>query len=94
MNKLPKVYANTNLNNIKNNETIYYDKNKTTDIQNIEYKINELFRSSKYVYKINVRITTTKSINTYKIIGKVNNYLITIDNEKIPINEILDIEEV
>ena len=94
MNKLPKVYANTNLNNIKNNETIYYDRNNKTKVQNIEYKINQLFRSPKYIYKINVKITTTKSINTYKIIGKVNNYLITLDNEKIPINEIIDIEEV
>ena len=94
MNKLPKVYANTNLNSIKNNETIYYDKNKIVKTKNIENKINELFKSPKYIYKIDVKITTSNSINTYKIIGKMNNNLITINNEKIPINEIIDIEEV
>ena len=93
MNKLPKVYANTNLGNIRNNETIYY-ANKKSIVQNIDYKINQLFKSSKYVYKIDVKITTSKSINTYRIIGKSNNYLITINNEKIPINDIIDIEEV
>ena len=95
MNKLPKVYANTNLGSIKNNETIYYEKNKNIkqDI-NINNKINNLFKSTKYVYKIDVRITTINSIDTYKIVGKVNDYLITIDNIKIPINEIIDIEEV
>lgn len=93
MNKLPKVYANTNLGNIKNNETIYYD-NKKIKTNNIDYKINQIFKSSKYVYKIDVRITTTKNIDTYKVIGKSNNCLITINNEKIPINDIIDIEEV
>ncbi len=97
MNKLPKVFANQNLGKLNNNETIYYDRKinntKNSDI-NISHKINELFRSTKYVYKIDVKITTEKTIATYKIIGKTNDNLITIDNELIPINSIIDIEEV
>ena len=94
MNKLPHVYANTNLNSIKNNETIYYNKDKNTKVVNVNNKINELFRSSKYVYKIDVRITTKDKIEVYKVIGKVNDYLITINNDKILIDDIIDIEEV
>ena len=95
MNKLPKVFANTNLGKLKNNETIYYDKKRSiTKNNNITSKINQLFKSSRFVYKINVKITTEKSINIYKIIGKNNNDLITIDNELIPIDTIIDIEEV
>lgn len=95
MNKLPKVFANTNLGKISNNETIYYDNKKSiVKNKNIDHKINELFKSSKYVYKIDVKITTDKSIKIYKIIGKNNNNLITIDNELIPIEKIIDIEEV
>ena len=95
MNKLPKVFANTNLGKLKNNETIYYDKKrKITKNNNINFKINQLFKSSRFVYKINVKVTTEKGINTYRIIGKSNNNLITIDNELIPIDTIIDIEEV
>lgn len=95
MNKLPKVFANTNLGKLKNNETIYYDKERNiTKNNNINFKINQLFKSSRFVYKINVKVTTEKGINTYRIIGKSNNNLITIDNELIPIDTIIDIEEV
>jgi hypothetical protein len=95
MNKLPKVFANTNLGKLKNNETIYYDKKRSiTKNNNINFKINQLFKSSRFVYKINVKVTTEKGINTYRIIGKSNNNLITIDNELIPIDTIIDIEEV
>ena len=95
MNKLPKVFANKNLGKLKNNETIYYDKKRSiTKNNNINFKINQLFKSSRFVYKINVKVTTEKGINTYRIIGKSNNNLITIDNELIPIEKIIDIEEV
>ncbi len=95
MNKLPKVFANTNLGKLSNNETIYYDKKRNNiKNKNIDFKINQLFKSSKYVYKIDVKITTEKNINIYKIIGKNNGNLITIDNELIPIDTILDIEEI
>ena len=95
MNKLPKVFANKNLGKLKNNETIYYDKKRSiTKNNNINFKINQLFKSSRFVYKINVKVTTEKGINTYRIIGKSNNNLITIDNELIPIDTIIDIEEV
>lgn len=101
--KLPKVFANTLSNKISNNKKVYYG-NETKDIINnepvrkykesIETKINKIFKSSKYVYKISVEITTNDGINEYKIVGKNLNNLITIDNKLIPISTIVDIKEI
>ena len=50
-----------------------------------------MFSSPRYVYKIDAEITLKDKKVTKKIIGKNNNNLITIDNELIPIQDIIDI---
>lgn len=104
--KLPKVFQNTIDKDISNNNTYYYSANKdevnnntneTTKLKipkpnNINKKINEIFSSPTYVYKANVEITTKESNITTKIIGRNKNYLITMDNKTIPINDIIDIK--
>ena len=57
----------------------------------INKKIRDIFNSSSYLYRANVVITFKNGEVTKKIIGKNNNQLITIDNELIPIDDILDI---
>ena len=59
---------------------------------NINQKINKIFNSSKYVYKANVRITTKDGEYIKKIIGQNKTHLITMDNELIPISDIIDID--
>lgn len=59
---------------------------------NINQKINRIFNSSKYVYKANVRITTKDGDSVKKIIGQNKTHLITMDNELIPISDIIDID--
>ena len=98
-NKLPKVFANPITNKINNNKTIYYSSNTKKEIspsktfESIESKINKLFKSSKYVYKVDVEIETLTGIDNYKIIGKIKDNLITLDNKLIPISTIIDIKE-
>ena len=53
--------------------------------------IKKLFKSSRYIFNIGVIIKTDKKEYDTKIIGKVKNSLITIDNVEIPIIEIKDI---
>lgn len=98
--KLPKVFANKIDKNIANNEKVYYSSGtgedeklfrKSDDGKNIYQKINDIFNSEKYVYKANVDIKLKNGIKTAKIIGHNNGYLITIDNELIPISDIEDI---
>lgn len=94
--KLPKVFANKIDKNISNNETVYYDRgvreeSKTNTRLNINQKINQIFGSSRYVYKADVMITTKDGKINKKIIGRNRYELITMDNEVIPISEIIDI---
>lgn len=60
--------------------------------KNIYQKLNEIFSSSRYVYKADVEITLKDGVVTKRIIGKNSNHLITIDNELIPISDIIDIK--
>ena len=60
--------------------------------ENITQKINSIFASPRYVYKADVDITTKDGIVSKRVIGKNSTHLITIDNELIPITDILDID--
>lgn len=60
--------------------------------KNINQKINDVFNSSRYVYKADVELTLKDGVVTKRIIGKNANHLITIDNELIPISDIVDIK--
>ena len=98
--KLPKVFANKIDKPLKNNETVYYEKRedrkeepfKPNSLFSINQKINQIFGSSRYVYKADVVITTKNGKLNKKIIGRNRNELITMDNEVIKIADILDID--
>lgn len=101
--KLPGIFANKiekpNTNNVR---VAYGSKEKDSKpkeevkssfqlSKNINQKIHSIFSSSRYVYKADVEIVTKNGVLTKKIIGKNNSHLITIDNELIPISDIVDI---
>lgn len=103
--KLPKVYANKIDKEIKNNETVYYDRGDKREIEvpeskkniiptelTIQQKINKIFGSSRYVYKADVDITLKDGKISKKVIGRNRNELITMDNELIKIADIIDIK--
>lgn|SRR5574344_107762 len=96
--KLPKIFANQ-INEPNVNEKTFYSVNERTarsdpkkvEGANIYQKINNIFNSRNYVYKANVIIKTRDWESEKIIIGKNNGNLITIDNELIPISNIIDI---
>lgn len=98
MNKdLPKVFANKIDKKINNSQDIFYEEDKNNeinDVRNISKKIADIFNSSDFVYKSKVRITTYDKTFTKTIVGRKNNYLLTMDNEAINIDNILDIEKI
>lgn len=71
------TYNNLKINN-RNNYTV-------------EQKIYNIFNSPNYIYKIDVTIVTDSGTYNKRIVGKTKTYLITMDNEYIPINTIRDI---
>lgn len=99
MKELPKVFKNKINKPINNNEKVFYSNNKaevtkqeTVDGKNINQKINSIFSSPNYIYKANVEITLKDKVINKRIIGRNKNYIITMDNELIPIVDILDIK--
>lgn len=98
--ELPKMYHSHITKEIDNVQNIYssinnkFDNNIRTTSYNkfdIENKINDIFNSPNFVYKADVNILTDKGLLKKRIVAKRNGYLITINNETIPINSIKDI---
>ena len=102
MKDLPKVFRNNINKKFDNNNSVYYSNNdnrnidfeNTNDSKNVIQKINEIFSSPNYVYKANVEITLKDKKITKRIIGRNKNYIITMDNMLIPINEIINIRSI
>ena len=101
---LPKVFQNNNIktDNISQNVFDSEKDSKFVSLDNIEpikdkyiieKKINDLFNSTNYVYKLDVILKTLNDEIKTTVIGRTQKYLITIDNKKIDISSILDIKE-
>ena len=97
MKELPKVFHNQINKSFNNNEKVFYSKaeNKDEEVidkRNVLQKINDIFSSPSYVYKANVEITLKDKKITKRIIGRNKDYIITMDNDLIPIIDIVDIK--
>lgn len=105
--KLPNVFANKNVSTVSNNKEMYYSKendlleNNNVSLENknirlimIRKKINDLFNSKDFVYKVDAIVTTSEGDKEYTLIAKNNDNLLTINNESIPITDILDIKKI
>ena len=94
--ELPKVYVNPIDHDLRNNEEISFHSNIKPIINNeinISKKITEIFASSTHVYKSKVHIITDNDEFDTIIVGKTNNELLTLNGEKIAIDNIKNIEK-
>lgn len=98
-NNLPRVYANPINKTLKNNLEYYIsssnDNNLRSYNQNVPRKINEIFSSSNHVYKsrVLIKLLNNRELET-TIVGKTGNYLLTLNGDKISINNIANIEKI
>jgi len=105
--KKNKVYVNKIDKKIGNNQdycNIKEEKNSSYEIKNngvqkniiennltVREKINELLERNGYIFNVDVQIITSQKTYNTKIAGKVRDYLITLDNDIIHINDITDL---
>ena len=94
-----KVFVNNINKNIKNNMEMYHYVNNDIEMidvskGSIRSKLNDIFSSTSFVYKssVNIELKDGSNINEDIIAIKDNN-LITLNNKKIPIDDILDIKK-
>lgn len=98
MKDLPKVFHNKIDKKFDNNKSVFYSNERSNNVEesidtrNVLQKINDIFSSPNYVYKANVEITLKDKKITKRIIGRNKNYIITMDNDLIPITDIIDIK--
>ncbi len=105
--KLPGVFVNSAQKPLGNNERVSYssgDEKLTEETQenskvvsnekNINQKINDIFNSSNYVYKADVEVKMRDKNVTARIVGRNSTHLITIENELIPISDVVDIKRI
>ena len=90
-----KVGNNQSFYDIKeenNDYTLVKDNNKTINEKlSVKEKIDKLLNRNGYVFNVDVKIITYNKEYQTKIAGKVNNHLITLDNDIINISDIKDI---
>lgn len=98
MKDLPKVFRNNLDKKFNNNRSVYYSSNdskeEVRDSRSVLQKINDIFSSPNYVYKANVEITLKDKKVTKRIIGRNKDYIITMDNVLIPVEDIIDIKSI
>ena len=96
---LTKFFINKIDKSIKNNkESYYYKGNEPIIIDdadiNVKETINEIFNSDSFVYKtkVTIKFKNGKS-KVYEIVAMKNNELISIDGDKIKVDDIVNIKK-
>lgn len=73
------------------NQNLYIEENDYRNLKVIE-KIEKLLNRNGYIFNVDVVIKTSDKNYHTKIAGKINNHLITLDNDVINIDDIIDLE--
>lgn len=96
--KLPKIYQNEIDKKIKNNETIYYSRNRNSqaeeemDLDSVNIFLDNIFNGIGHAFNIPVVIRTNTKVYNTSLITRTNDYLLTLDNNKIKISDIISIK--
>lgn len=99
MKKLPKIYQGEIKKKIINNKKICYveninnENNERSTEKDFKEVLNEIFSGIGYSYNIPLIIKTNNKEYITSLIAKTKNNVITIDNEVIPIAEIVSIKK-
>jgi hypothetical protein len=93
MKKLPEIYKNNINRHINNNKKYCYLENiNESNSESLDDKLNYIFKSTHHPYNINVIIKTKDKVYNTSLVTKKKNNLITIDNDIIPLNEIVSLD--
>ena len=86
--ELPKIFQNKINKFFNNNSKVAYSEHRSTSKLN---DIDSLFKPNE-IYKTDVKITLKDRVIEKRVIGRTKNNLITLDNEIIPISNIIEIQ--
>lgn len=94
MKKLPKLYKNNFSKPMKNNKEICYlnREEPLEDKKTVEESLSELFSGMGYSYNIPVSIMTKNKTYNTSIVTRTKQAVLTLENDLIPLKDILDIK--
>ncbi len=97
--KLPKIFQNDGARLVTNNEKVYYSMyqdfpplHEEKEEVNVLEQIQSFFRSNKYVYTKDVSIETKDRVYETRVAKLGEDYLLTLDNDKIPLSSIVSFQ--
>lgn len=79
------------LNERSSDNYLYEEENDYHNLTVLE-KIDKLLNRNGYIFNVDVEIVTKDKKYQTKIAGKVNNHIITLDNNIININDIIELK--
>ncbi len=103
-NKLPNVFVNKQIKKANNKGFFYFKDSQDKFLKEnepadrmlnelfVQKKINDIFASPKFIYKVKVLLLTDEGEFKETIIARNHDSLITLNNEKILIGNIKDIK--
>ena len=93
MKKLADLNKNPNSKGIDNNKKVYYmkEENRAINRNDIEEELNNIFNGLGYAYNIPVEIKTKNQIYHTSLVTKTKENIVTLDNNIIPISDIISI---
>lgn len=97
MKKLPSIYhtditKNNNIDNIDNIDNIVSIKDSNKDNKEVSKKIQDLINQTTYIFNTDVLFVYSDHEEKGNIAGVINNHIITMDNNIIDINDLVDIK--
>ena len=90
MKKLPEIFQNYDI-EVRNNKDYFYSSNKVSKSINntdIKTKLEKIFDGISSPFNETVIITTRNKTYETNLIYKTKEYIVTIEDEEIPINSI------
>lgn len=93
MKKLPELYKNSNKLKSNNTKYCYVEENIIPNKDNnLEDKIKSILSNPNYLSNISLLIKTKNKEYKTSIVSKYNNNILTLNNEVIPVDEIISID--
>lgn len=91
---LPNVYAVPITKKINNNKETFTSKQEDRKVPISKEEITRIFTAKDHVYKTKVRIKTRTETKEVDVVGETNEALLTLNGERINIQDILEIKKV
>lgn len=102
--KLPKVFVNKIDKPLTNNKSVFYSEKERDQMvaskpeekkseKSMYWQLQDLFRDVPFIYRKEVSITLKDKVLHTKIASYNQTYLLTLDNTKIMLNDIVSIEK-